>query len=67
MIDFENQKILVIGGSSGIGFATAQLAAELGAAVTIASRSEAKLRDAAERIGPGIAYRGLDLTSDDPV
>ncbi|MFO7287448.1 MAG: SDR family oxidoreductase [Gammaproteobacteria bacterium] len=67
MIDFENQKILVIGGSSGIGFATAQLAAELGAAVTIASRSEAKLRDAAERIGPGIAYRVLDLTSDDQV
>jgi len=29
MIDFENQKILVIGGSSGIGFATAKLAAEL--------------------------------------
>ena len=36
-------RVLVVGGSSGIGLATAAAAAEAGAAVTIASRSQAKL------------------------
>jgi len=67
MIDFKNQQLLVVGGSSGIGFATAKLAAELGASVAIASRSEAKLEDAANRIGAGVRYRVLDVTSDDDV
>ena len=39
MFDFTGQKILVVGGGSGIGFATAQIAVDLGAEVTIASRS----------------------------
>jgi NAD(P)-dependent dehydrogenase (short-subunit alcohol dehydrogenase family) len=39
----QNQRILIIGGSSGIGLATAQLAAERGAHVIIAGRSTAKL------------------------
>jgi NAD(P)-dependent dehydrogenase (short-subunit alcohol dehydrogenase family) len=39
----QNQRILIIGGSSGIGLATAQLAAERGAHVIIAGRSKAKL------------------------
>jgi len=30
MLDFSGQRILVAGGSSGIGLATAELAAELG-------------------------------------
>jgi NAD(P)-dependent dehydrogenase (short-subunit alcohol dehydrogenase family) len=38
-----NSKVLVIGGSSGIGLATAVAAREAGASVTIASRSKAKL------------------------
>jgi NAD(P)-dependent dehydrogenase (short-subunit alcohol dehydrogenase family) len=39
----QNQRILIIGGSSGIGLATAQLAAERGAHVIIAGRSKSKL------------------------
>jgi NAD(P)-dependent dehydrogenase (short-subunit alcohol dehydrogenase family) len=39
----QNQRILIIGGSSGIGLATAQLAVERGAHVIIAGRSKAKL------------------------
>jgi NAD(P)-dependent dehydrogenase (short-subunit alcohol dehydrogenase family) len=42
----ERKQILVIGGSSGIGLATARLAAARGAIVTIASRSETRLREA---------------------
>lgn len=45
------QAVAVFGGSSGIGLATAQAARALGARVTIASRSEARLAEAAKRIG----------------
>lgn len=47
---FQGQKIIVIGGSSGIGLATAKMAGTEGATVIIASRSEEKLRRAAEQI-----------------
>jgi NAD(P)-dependent dehydrogenase (short-subunit alcohol dehydrogenase family) len=47
---FQNQKIVIIGGSSGIGLATAKMAAAEGAAIVIASRSEEKLRQAAAQI-----------------
>jgi NAD(P)-dependent dehydrogenase (short-subunit alcohol dehydrogenase family) len=46
----ENARILVIGGSSGIGLATAIAAAAAGASVTIASRSKVKLEAAIGRI-----------------
>lgn len=46
-----NQRLLVVGGSSGIGLATARAALEAGAAVTIASRSRAKLEAARAEIG----------------
>jgi NAD(P)-dependent dehydrogenase (short-subunit alcohol dehydrogenase family) len=39
----QNAQVLVIGGSSGIGLATAVAAADEGASVTIASRSKSKL------------------------
>lgn len=64
MITLSGQRVLVIGGSSGIGFATAKLACELGAAVTIASRSAEKLAAAAASIGPAVEARALDLTDD---
>lgn len=47
---FQGQKIVVIGGSSGIGLATAKMAASQGASVVIASRSEEKLKKAASQI-----------------
>ncbi|CAN5138888.1 SDR family oxidoreductase [soil metagenome] len=43
--------VLVIGGSSGIGLATARLAMDQGAQVTIASRSLERLADAASKLG----------------
>ena len=47
----QGKSVVVVGGSSGIGLAAAQLAKDEGAAVTIASRSAERLRAAAERIG----------------
>jgi NAD(P)-dependent dehydrogenase (short-subunit alcohol dehydrogenase family) len=59
------KKVVVIGGSSGIGLATAELAKQNGATVVIASRSEEKLKAAAGRIGAQ-AIR-VDVTSDESV
>jgi NAD(P)-dependent dehydrogenase (short-subunit alcohol dehydrogenase family) len=63
----KNSKVLVIGGSSGIGFATAALAAEAGAAVTIASRSVERLKTAAAALPTGVMTTALDVTDADTV
>lgn len=59
------KKVVVIGGSSGIGLATAELAKAQGAEVIIASRSAAKLDPIAERLK--IAAIPADVTSDESV
>jgi NAD(P)-dependent dehydrogenase (short-subunit alcohol dehydrogenase family) len=53
--------ILVVGGSSGIGFATAAAAAKEGGRVTIVSRSDQRLASAAKSL-PGIDTAVLDVT-----
>ena len=60
MTSIENKCVLVVGGSSGIGYAVADQAAAAGAKVTIASRSQAKLADAAQKLGRGVAFQVLD-------
>ena len=47
----EGKHLVIIGGSSGIGLETARLALTEGASVTIAGRSEERLRRAAETLG----------------
>jgi len=64
MSKLEGKKVLVVGGSSGIGAAAAKALAELGAEVTIASRDPAKLQAAAERIGGAVRTAVLDTTND---
>lgn len=61
-MNFEGKKVLVIGGSSGIGQATAKAFAAAGAVVTIASRDRAKLEAAAKAIGGDIRVASLDTT-----
>lgn len=46
----ENKRVVIIGGSSGIGLATAIQAAEAGADVIIAGRSASRLEEAREQI-----------------
>ena len=64
MSDLTGKRVLVVGGSSGIGLATAQAAAKLGAAVVVASRSQDKVDAAVVAIGQGSEGRVLDTTSD---
>jgi NAD(P)-dependent dehydrogenase (short-subunit alcohol dehydrogenase family) len=60
MQSLSNQRILVIGGTSGIGFATAAAAVGAGAAVTIASRNQKKLDTASAKLGGAVQTRVLD-------
>ncbi|NIG57476.1 SDR family oxidoreductase [Chitinophaga sp. Cy-1792] len=56
---FENKKVVIAGGSTGVGFATARLLHEAGAQVIITGRSEDKLQ-AAKAALPGITTVSLD-------
>ncbi|MDQ0048544.1 NAD(P)-dependent dehydrogenase (short-subunit alcohol dehydrogenase family) [Paenibacillus polymyxa] len=63
----QNQKIVIIGGSSGIGLETAKQVISLGAEVVIASRSEEKLHKAKEMLGPRAAIYVLDTSDEQQV
>lgn len=56
----QDQRVVVIGGSSGIGLAAAQRLAQLGAAVTIAGRSPDKLAAAAKALPSRVTSATLD-------
>jgi NAD(P)-dependent dehydrogenase (short-subunit alcohol dehydrogenase family) len=59
------KKVVIVGGSSGIGLATAELAKREGAAVIIASRNATRLDAIAEKLN-AIAI-ATDVTSDESV
>src|SRR3982074_1354126 len=59
------KKVVVIGGSSGIGLATAEMAKREGADVIIASRNAERLNAAAEKLGATAI--AADVTSDESV
>jgi NAD(P)-dependent dehydrogenase (short-subunit alcohol dehydrogenase family) len=61
----KDKKVVVVGGSSGIGLSTAELASHEGAAVIIASRNAERLDAAAERLN-AIAIPA-DATSDESI
>ncbi|HYF16229.1 MAG TPA: SDR family oxidoreductase [Ramlibacter sp.] len=54
------QRVLVVGGGSGIGLAVAKMAAAEGAQVVIAGRSRTKLDRAAAEIGQGLVGHEVD-------
>ncbi len=57
----QNTSVLVIGGTSGIGFGVAKAAQEAGAHVTVASRSAEKVANASTRLGT----EGVELDTGD--
>ena len=63
------RETLVVGGSAGIGLATARLLAAEGASVTIAARDADRLREVAASIGRSeqseVSWFAVDVTGDD--
>jgi NAD(P)-dependent dehydrogenase (short-subunit alcohol dehydrogenase family) len=59
------QKVVVVGGSSGIGLSTAELAGKEGAEVIIASRNADRLNAAAQKLG--VKAIPADVTNDESV
>jgi NAD(P)-dependent dehydrogenase (short-subunit alcohol dehydrogenase family) len=63
-LKLSGQKIVVLGGSSGIGLATAQAAAKEGASVVIASSRKARVDEALAALPKGSEGHALDLTDE---
>lgn len=64
----KNQRVVIIGGSSGIGLAVAQQAVEQGAQVVLAARSLSRLEQARQSLGiDGIEIHTLDNRNVDEV
>ena len=60
----ENKRVVVVGGSSGIGLAVAELSATHGAEVVIASSKEAKVRQATSAIGGKTQGEVVDVSDE---
>lgn len=56
-----DRRVVVIGGSSGIGFAVAELALDDGAHVVIGSSSAERVDSAVERLGNGASGSAIDV------
>jgi NAD(P)-dependent dehydrogenase (short-subunit alcohol dehydrogenase family) len=61
-MNIAKQRVVILGGTSGIGYATAEAAVERGAEVVVVSRTQQRVRDAADRLGvTGLAADLSDL------
>jgi NAD(P)-dependent dehydrogenase (short-subunit alcohol dehydrogenase family) len=69
MTTLEGQKVVIVGGSSGIGFGVAAAALEADAEIVIVSRSGARLAAAASALGAGARLRtfAADMTKETEV
>ncbi|RRH94955.1 SDR family oxidoreductase [Mesorhizobium tamadayense] len=68
-MDMDNRKILIVGGSSGMGLALARRCLDEGAVVIIAGRGEAKLAKARDELGRPAALEtaAVDIAREDEV
>jgi NAD(P)-dependent dehydrogenase (short-subunit alcohol dehydrogenase family) len=60
----QDKRVVVLGGSSGIGLAVAQQAAAQGASVVIASSSAERVQKAVESIGGGARGHAVDVSDE---
>ena len=63
----EDRRVVVIGGTAGMGLATAEAAAAAGAQVIVASRTQARVGDAVARIGERASGALLDISDNSAV
>lgn len=66
-MEIKDTKILIIGGSSGLGLGIAKECSDKGAQVTIASRSKKKLQSAVHEIGEFANYCIVDITNNNSI
>src|SRR5580704_17048968 len=64
---FENKKVVILGGSSGIGLAVAEQAAAQGAKIVIASSNAERVQKAVELVGANAQGQTLDLSDEQAV
>jgi NAD(P)-dependent dehydrogenase (short-subunit alcohol dehydrogenase family) len=64
---FENKRVVVAGGSSGIGFAVAEAAALQGAEVVIVSSKAERVQEAAQSIGGNTRGQAVDVSDEKAV
>ena len=64
MIRLDGKTVLVTGGATGFGAASARIARELGAQVAIAGRREDRGRDAASALGPDVLFIPADVSQE---
>jgi NAD(P)-dependent dehydrogenase (short-subunit alcohol dehydrogenase family) len=57
----QGQRVVIIGGSSGIGFAVAGGAIREGAQVVVGSSGAARVEDAVKRLGPAASGSAVDV------
>jgi NAD(P)-dependent dehydrogenase (short-subunit alcohol dehydrogenase family) len=65
--DFRNKRVVVLGGSSGIGFAVAEQASAQGAQVVIASSNPERVQKAVEKLEGNAQGHTLDLSDESAV
>ena len=63
----DGKRVVLLGGSSGIGLATAKLASSEGAQVVLVSSSRSKLDDALKQLPQGAQGYAVDLTFEDNI
>jgi NAD(P)-dependent dehydrogenase (short-subunit alcohol dehydrogenase family) len=66
-VSLRTKRVVVIGGTSGIGFAVAELALNEHAKVTVASSNPANVEGAVKRLAEGASGVTIDVTSDDSI
>src|SRR5690242_1892538 len=62
VMSLQNQRVVVLGGTSGIGLATARLAADQGATVIVASSNPESVKRALEALPDSASGEAVDLT-----
>lgn len=67
MAGLSGQRVVVIGGSSGIGFAVARRVLDEGASVVVASSDGAKVDRAVQRLGNGATGEVVDVRAEESV
>ncbi len=64
---FKGKRVVILGGTSGIGFATAEAAAREGAYLVVVSSKKEKVDRAVSRLPEGTEGYAVDLTNEEQV